>query len=720
MSDPVRTERDRTPPRRSPGPSTSFLRRLAGQILDSDSGSGSNPPVAPLDEIGQIRIDGPHVPVADQATGGATVSRENQPEAARSDQPPTASFSRREEEVLRETSQIAAHLRTERHELERREQALQEQHALLDKEWRSARLWVHEFEEEMLKRQSDFKARENELKEKIGACETLVGELEEQERLVFGLRDQMSTERANLRTVVDRELEIERLALQQTRLALDEERRSLAEELEKRRRENDEYSRAVQVQLDAERAAIRSQLYQELDAERAAFEHERAAWNERRTTEEQQLRDRHEIAQTASQRAQEELHSLRRREFDELRLQREAIDAEVAARGQAVAQERQKLETDRQRFSDDLAELKKLQMEEIDRERQRVREEIETGRQELDAVRSRIEDDLKRRVEERERGLREEQKKLEDQHREQLARLEQERNLLENRIRFQQEHLQKARQEVEAAQQELRRQHQVDRVEFETREENVRLRDQQVAHVRSLLDEREQSLAREHALIAERRRAIEKELELQSASLSRDRVAWEEDRATRETELCRRDETLTADGERLESRRQRLDGLRIELEDTHRKTLEMRMAIEEVWAQLSTQTGTDAAKRRLAETQRLLEEDWQQVRESIARERRELAELQASIAAERAELDREKREAVRIADERQASFDLRQRQLADEQAALRARETDLNGLREQWIDEKIEVEHIIRGLLTQVGQQPGQTSSDDNSAALPG
>jgi hypothetical protein len=193
--------------------------------------------------------------------------------------------------------------------------------------------------------------------------------------------------------------------------------------------------------------------------------------------------------------------------------------------------------------------------------------------------------------------------------------------------------------------------------------------------------------------------------------LKSERATWETEREARETELQRREEALAADSERLESRRQRLDGLRIELEDTHRNTLEMRMAIEEVWAQLSQQMGMDDAKRRLAETQRLLEGDWQQIRETITKERRELAELQAAHQARRIELERERETSRQTAEERQAAFDLQLKTIAEQATELRTREAELSGLREQWIGEKLEVEEIIRGLLVQLGQQAEGTAA---------
>jgi len=131
----------------------------------------------------------------------------------------------------------------------------------------------------------------------------------------------------------------------------------------------------------------------------------------------------------------------------------------------------------------------------------------------------------------------------------------------------------------------------------------------------------------------------------------------------------------------------------------------MRMAIEEVWAQLSETAGVETAKRRLAETQRRLQDDSQQARETIERERKELALMQSSVQSLRHELVKETQEAAVAAKERREEFDRRNRTFSENAAALRTREEKSHELREQWIGEKIEVERIIRGLLIQLGQQ---------------
>ena len=228
-------------------------------------------------------------------------------------------------------------------------------------------MWVQEFEEEMLKRQAECKAREEALNEKIGACESLVSDLEEQERLVLGLRDQMSSERSGLRSMVDRELEVERIAIQQTQQALDEERRALAEEIEKRRREREEMVRTLQAQLTNERNAQRAQLDTQAAAERATFEAEKAAWERRRSLEDEELAKRRQVSQSASERGpRKKCTRCDVGNSTSSAANAKPSEAQDLAARQSLAADREKLEADRRRFSDELAELKRIQLEEIE------------------------------------------------------------------------------------------------------------------------------------------------------------------------------------------------------------------------------------------------------------------------------------------------------------------------------------------------------------------
>src|SRR5579862_2369620 len=105
MSDPVRSHRDRTSPPLPASPTSSFLRRLAGQLLDAKP---TDPAASEETEITQRRIDRAHgvlpqsVSDFERTTGAkptATPAARPLDEGATAAQAPR--FTRREEEVLR-------------------------------------------------------------------------------------------------------------------------------------------------------------------------------------------------------------------------------------------------------------------------------------------------------------------------------------------------------------------------------------------------------------------------------------------------------------------------------------------------------------------------------------------------------------------------------------------------------------------------------------------
>src|SRR6202040_2592915 len=106
-----------------------------------------------------------------------------------------------------------------------------------------------------------------------------------------------------------------------------------------------------------------------------------------------------------------------------------------------------------------------------------------------------------------------------------------------------------------------------------------------LTHVRALVEEREQSLAREQSLETDQRQTREAELKSREQEFVRERDAWIESRQDREAELERRETLVAAESDRLEKRRERLEGLRSELGGAHPPPAQMRMALAAVWAQ---------------------------------------------------------------------------------------------------------------------------------------
>ena len=138
------------------------------------------------ERLGEHRLDGPHA-LRSTAAGAAAWRRPTKrastpvgnmrPMARRSS---TGGGLMREERDLLQASQIAEHLSTQFAEMDRREQRLNGQLALLDQERRSVRLWVSQFEEEAEDRDARLHQQEADCTERLQQCAKLEHELEQQ------------------------------------------------------------------------------------------------------------------------------------------------------------------------------------------------------------------------------------------------------------------------------------------------------------------------------------------------------------------------------------------------------------------------------------------------------------------------------------------------------------------------------------------------------------
>ena len=99
------------------------------------------------------------------------------------------------------------------------------------------------------------------------------------------------------------------------------------------------------------------------------------------------------------------------------------------------------------------------------------------------------------------------------------------RTLIENRIRFQQDHLDKSRSDLEQAQNEYRRERQVERQRLEDASLLMVRRLRQIDLYRASIDAREKSLDREHEVFSKTRKAVSSTADLDRLNLQAERNA---------------------------------------------------------------------------------------------------------------------------------------------------------------------------------------------------
>ncbi len=334
--------------------------------------------------------------------------------------------------------------------------------------------------------------------------------------------------------------------------------------------------------------------------------------------------------------------------------------------------------------------------------------EIQNKRELTEAAVRRSQEELQQQKNERERQLADERQLFEQECEADRRQLQQQRAVLDNRVRFQQEHLHKARQELETKQRELLLEQQTTQAEMQRCETLLRLRSNQLDHYRALLDEREMSLRREHELLANSRRAIENDSLRDKDRLRQESKVRDRERQSQQAEIRRQHDLLTLHAESLEGRRIRLDQLRTELEETHRNTLEMRMAAEETWAQLTQAAGDDVAKKRVEEVRADLSENDRSLHEGILHQQQELVEARVLLQRQKDEFREERQKLTGLIAQRDDQLRLWQEQVRQEAEVLDRRDAAWRDTRDGWTKEKITAENVIRSLLAQLSELNGE------------
>lgn len=281
-----------------------------------------------------------------------------------------------------------------------------------------------------------------------------------------------------------------------------------------------------------------------------------------------------------------------------------------------------------------------------------------------------------------------------------------ERALHEARLRFQQDHLDKVRMELETAQADFRRERQLERQRLADDAELLERRIIQLNQYRAALDEQAKSLDRERDALTKSRKAWDSTTDADRATLRAERDAWEQDRRRQELDLQRQQAALANHGESLERKRDRLERLRYELEDTHRSTLELRLAVEEGWAQIAHAVGHEEdARHRVEQARQALVLYYQELHAGLAEQRRELIDLQTRLEEQRLVFRDERQTLMHWLTERDEHLRREEERLQQQAEQVTASEAAWRSTRDQWLSEKLAAESLIRRLLTELGDR---------------
>ena len=392
-----------------------------------------------------------------------------------------------------------------------------------------------------------------------------------------------------------------------------------------------------------------------------------------------------------------------RRQFRLLASQREL---ELAEREAAIERERAELDQRQQQVTATEASQHELQLVLL-RERRDLQEEREQFAADQVAIRAALAEEVQG-TQTRLNREREEAAADITRIREELQR---EQQLSESRLRFREEHLQRTMREFEQHQLEFRVEQQQGRTRLAETESQLLLRRQQLDGIRQTLEAHADSLERDRQWLQIERRGLEARVQQDRDRLRLEQHDWTVSRAEQLADIERKQEQLRLHAAALETRRQQLEELRRDVEQTHGESLELRLAVEEAYAQLTRTVGEEATRERVEQARLLLAEHYRNSRDTLAIHSQELERLQARLTQERNDLLFERQALAEWIAAQEQQLAGRAAELDRHHAALQERELAWRQAEDRWHSERQQAETIIRDLLRQRDTRPGSSMS---------
>jgi hypothetical protein len=558
------------------------------------------------------RLDGPHFPL-----GSLPVS------TFQSAIPSADASQRPELGLLKQTADLVAHLQKQWRELDERETDLRSRQSDLEELRTKSTVEVEQAKSEWQVRTRKLAERESELAQKIQQLDQSLIQADAKRRELEGAASEFARQKANLKAVVDQELQIERDALAESRVLIAQEQSKLAELIQLQIEQQQQLSVKHEETLKYEREKLWQDLASEWETNRIHFARQQAEWHAERDQEQARLDRQKLVYENALAKVDEEVAIARASQLSELAALKEEHSAHLANEQTAWQRE------------------KSTQMQELQRERTQW----------------------------------------------------------ETRLRFQQQHLEKLRAEFEEQQQQAKVERQREQTRIMAQSEVVELQMKQLAQVRTALELREQSLDREQQALVTSRSELLDTLIGDRTRFEQDAALWESERLSQQAELARQRDLLTQHGNQLETRRLRLDALRAELEQTHRLTLETRLAVEEAWARIAETVGSEATEAAITAARQAVEAHYDTLKQGIEQQRAELAEAIRRFELQQKDFQQERQTLTSWIHGRDEALATKECEVEESRKYLVAQEQKWQSARDQWLMDKLEAESVIRKLL---------------------
>jgi DNA repair exonuclease SbcCD ATPase subunit len=206
-------------------------------------------------------------------------------------------------------------------------------------------------------------------------------------------------------------------------------------------------------------------------------------------------------------------------------------------------------------------------------------------------------------------------------------------------------------------------------------------------------------LAEEREQLQDRRKELEKHVAEHQHFAAAERSTLTEERRKAEAELAARRSAVESEVNELEIRRGELGRVQIEVREAQRETLEMRLATEELWSQLTVAVPPATLARSLGRLRQRLSDHYALSHSQLAEQRQELESLRTRLSDHHDRLARRQQELQDWFQQRQTDLQQQSESLAAREEELRRQQAEVRQLKEGWQEERAAYQREIRELL---------------------
>lgn len=238
----------------------------------------------------------------------------------------------------------------------------------------------------------------------------------------------------------------------------------------------------------------------------------------------------------------------------------------------------------------------------------------------------------------------------------------------------------------------------VELVAAPTAQVNTALADQLATRERRL-KESETLLAAEYRTLAETQQRFAEEKVAWQTNMQSERRAWDEQRSRQETAFARRHAALVERAQQLDARGESLEQLQRDLAAGQRETLELRVAVQELWLQLSGRMAPASMMQAIAESRAKLAANYRSVGGEFEAAEKRLRHAAEQLAKQVSDAKEQRRQFQTWADERQAAIERQAARLVAREQELDAQDQSFREQERAWHEQKQAFRREIRRLL---------------------